>query len=122
MLRSHAIAPRRLVVAALLALLLPAPVLAGAADKLVLAAADGTRLTLADAMGGRPAVVHFWATWCAPWGAEPPLGERTGADAAAPIGGRLQDDGCRPTRRPSRLGAARSSSPAAAARGDRRAR
>jgi peroxiredoxin len=36
----------------------------GALPGLTVAALDGTRVTLAEVLGGKPALISLWATWC----------------------------------------------------------
>jgi thiol-disulfide isomerase/thioredoxin len=50
----------------------PQPALYHPAPDLTLPALDGTTFSLA-ALDGKPAILNFWATWCAPCRAEMPM-------------------------------------------------
>ena len=52
------------------------------AGSLVLARLDGTEIDLAALLGGRPAILHFWATWCGPCREELPALAAFAADLA----------------------------------------
>ena len=52
------------------------------AGGLVLARLDGTETDLAALLAGRPAILHFWATWCGPCREELPALAAYAADLA----------------------------------------
>jgi cytochrome oxidase Cu insertion factor (SCO1/SenC/PrrC family) len=57
----------------------------GAAPAFSLASTNGSRVSLSELLG-RPLVINFWATYCAPCRAEMPMLQRTvGAQAAAQL-------------------------------------
>jgi thiol-disulfide isomerase/thioredoxin len=53
----------------------PSPTSGGEAPAFTLTATDGQRVSLAG-LGGKPAVINFWATYCPPCRAEMPLLQR----------------------------------------------
>ena len=59
------------------------------ASGLVLARLDGTETDLAALLAGRPAILHFWATWCGPCREELPALAAYAADLAEAGGGAL---------------------------------
>ena len=46
---------------------------------------EGKAVVLEDVLGGGPAVLNFWATWCAPCRAEMPLLDSAAADIGVPL-------------------------------------
>jgi thiol-disulfide isomerase/thioredoxin len=59
------------------------------AGRLVLTRPDGSETDLAALLGGRPAILHFWATWCGPCREELPALAAYAVDLATTGGGGL---------------------------------
>lgn len=63
---------------------IPAPVVGSPAPPFALAAPDGATVSTAD-LRGRPVVLNFWATWCAPCRAEMPALQATAEQFAGAV-------------------------------------